>query len=66
MTSIRLREMPSAKQYLAKNAEFVSTVWYQLAGNDNRLAKYLAAQDLVSDNETGGRGDFPLEDGRHG
>jgi hypothetical protein len=58
--------MPSEKQYLAKNAEFVSTVWCHLASNHNHLAKYLAAQDLVSDNQTGARGDLPLEDGRHG
>src|SRR5947207_676127 len=31
MTSILLRATPSEKQYFAKNAEFVSTVWCPLA-----------------------------------
>jgi hypothetical protein len=33
--------MPSEKQYFAKNAEFVSTVWSQLASNHNHLANTL-------------------------
>lgn len=46
--------MPSEKQYFAKNAEFVSTVWCRLAPHDGpKDCQYLATKDFVSNNETG-------------
>jgi hypothetical protein len=73
MTSMRLRVMPREKQYLAKKAELVSTVWegklvciYMYVVSDMLeillyvLLTYLTTKNLISNDQARGGVDRPL------